>query len=145
MLNSLQIPPVVDRPGIVLSARNRESAAQKLKDAGIMPPFIVLCPFTTRPQKHWIDTHWARLTQLLWRQSQMPVVLLGGPGDGIHSRRLQSLVPSPLFSLAGQTSLGESAAIVQDAALVIGVDTGLTHLCTVYFRPTVGVLGASCP
>ena len=33
----------------------------------------------------------------------------------------------------------------EQAALVIGVDTGLTHLGTAFARPTIALFGATCP
>ena len=75
----------------------------------------------------------------------MPTVILGGPQEIERSQRIDTLTDRKLLNLTGQASLGESAAIVQEAALVIGVDTGLTHLGTAFGRPTIALLGATCP
>ena len=30
-------------------------------------PYVVFCPFTTRPQKHWPESHWRSLTEIAYR------------------------------------------------------------------------------
>jgi ADP-heptose:LPS heptosyltransferase len=43
--------------------------------------------------------------------------------------------------LAGRTGLGELAALVADAALVVSVDTGVPHLASAYATPSVVIFG----
>lgn len=107
-------------------------------------PYIVFAPFTTRPQKHWIGKRWASLAEKIAEERNLPVVLLGGGGDAKAAQELVRLAPS-LVNLAGRTSLLETAAIIGRARLVIGVDTGLTHMAVALKRPTVALFGATCP
>lgn len=107
-------------------------------------PYAVLAPFTTRPQKHWIGERWANLAQRIAEEHNLPVVLLGGGSDAEAARHLASLSPA-MVNLTGRTSLLESAAVLQGARLVIGVDTGLTHMAVALKRPTVALFGATCP
>ena len=106
--------------------------------------YAVFAPFTTRPQKHWIDHRWANLAQRIAEEQNLPVVLLGGGGDAKAAEQLATLSPR-MVSLAGRTTLLESAAVLQGAQLVIGVDTGLTHMAVALKRPTVTLFGATCP
>jgi heptosyltransferase I len=50
-----------------------------------------------------------------------------------------------VVNLAGSTRLAECAAVIQDASLVIGVDTGWTHLGIAMNRPTLTLLGSTDP
>jgi heptosyltransferase-1 len=50
-----------------------------------------------------------------------------------------------VLSLAGATRLPEAAALIRHAALVIGVDTGLTHMGLAFARPTVALFGSTRP
>ena len=105
-------------------------------------PYVVLAPFTTRPQKHWPEAHWRRLASQMcvrgWR-----VTVLGAPADSAAAERMFSGVA--LESMVGVTSLLESAALVAGAALVIGVDTGLTHMGWAFSVPTIALFGSTCP
>lgn len=128
-------------PRLHVSARARQRAVETLAAAGVAPGYIALCPFTTRPQKHWIDAHWPELIARLDR----PCAILGGPGDREHAERLVAASGGRAISLAGRSRLDEVAAFLEQAALVIGVDTGLTHIGTAVRRPTLALFGSTCP
>lgn len=50
---------------------------EMLLDAGIRGPIAVLCPFTTRPQKHWFEARWIGLAEQLWKRGYTSVALFG--------------------------------------------------------------------
>ena len=50
-----------------------------------------------------------------------------------------------LINLAGTTRLRQAAALIEKAALVVGVDTGLTHMGIAAGVPTVALFGSTCP
>ena len=43
------------------------------------------------------------------------------------------------------TSLRQAAALIERAKLLIGVDTGLTHMGIAFDRPTLCLFGSTCP
>ena len=75
----------------------------------------------------------------------LTVVVLGGLGDRIKSKRLRETTPGRMIDLTGRTTLSESAAVLAGASLVIGVDTGLTHMGVAFERSTVALFGATRP
>lgn len=115
--------------------------AEGLAQAG----YVVLCPFTTRPQKHWINTRWGALAQQLQAELGLRSVVLGGPGDRPRVRELVGDGSGGPIDWVGRTSLREAAALIKRATLLIGVDTGLTHMGIAFARPTVLLFGATCP
>lgn len=119
--------------------------AAAMDDMGLSPGFVALCPFTTRPQKHWPDAHWPELAARLVAAGLGPCVVLGGPADREHAQRLVGQMPDGSRNLAGQTALPDLAAWVAQARLLIGVDTGLTHVGIAVQRPTVALFGSTCP
>ncbi len=130
-------------PQAPVDAASAERAAARLRALGLAPRrYAVICPFTTRPQKHWFDDHWRALAAALHGRG-LPVLLLGGPGDRAAARRL--VAGTDIVDLAGQTSLPEAAALIRDSALLVGVDTGLTHMGTAWRRPTVCLFGSTRP
>lgn len=132
-------------PEVILAPQYAASAEAKLRALNVGGHHIAVCPFTTRPQKHWIEDRWSKLAGRLIDTFGWPVVILGGSQDASAGRQLQQGHLAHIRNLCGQTSLGEAAAIVEKADLVIGVDTGLTHLGTAFKRPTVALFGATCP
>jgi heptosyltransferase-1 len=141
----LGLDPGSFEPEIVLSPADRKAAREIGEGCGLAPPYAVICPFTTRPQKHWVGSRWSETAAELVKQFNLAVALLGGPQDAAAASRLQRQTGDGVVDLAGRTTLGQAAALVEKAALVIGVDTGLTHLGTAFTRPTIALFGATCP
>jgi heptosyltransferase-1 len=138
--------PVADFEMEVVLGEADEAFARRLIDArGLQKGYVVISPFTTRPQKHWFEASWIRLVPQLQQQLGLQVVLLGGPGDLEAAVRIQAGVNGTLTSLVGETGLTEAAALVKHAELVIGVDTGLTHMGIAFKRPTICLFGSTCP
>jgi len=125
-----------------LSPQDRASAEKVSAVAGT-GGYIVLCPFTTRPQKHWIEDRWRAIAWRVAARWGLSTVILGGPGDQQAGANIAAAGGAE--NLAGQTSLRQAAAILESARAVIGVDTGLTHMATLLNRPTVALFGSTQP
>ena len=185
----------------------RTFARDLIRRRGLGAGYAVLCPFTTRPQKHWFEERWAELAARLGRELDLPVLMLGGPADREAAERLAthyrtwpalsrgsqsgtggSITPGPtegnrgvpqpepaagterngtvvstpvpgqspedgaswpgvadLINLAGDTSLLQAAALIEHSQLVIGVDTGLSHMGIAFGRPTLLLFGSTRP
>lgn len=106
--------------------------------------YAVLCPFTTRPQKHWVEVRWPQLAEAVATRHGLRAVMLGGPGDIAAAERIVAANPS-IVSRAGRCTLTQSAALIKHASLLIGVDTGLTHMGIAFNVPTVALFGSTCP
>lgn len=130
---------------IPVPAAVEANAAELLRRAGLADgdSYAILAPFTTRPQKHWFDERWAELAGALG--SRLTPIILGGPGDKSQGDHIVSLSSGRAINLAGQTSLPECAALIRNARLLVGVDTGLTHLGTAMNTPTVAIFGSTMP
>ncbi len=118
-------------------------AESMISDHRLDHGFAIICPFTTRPQKHWFDDAWQALIPQLQTELSLPVVMLGGPGDIKAAASIAGDLP--IIDLTGKTTLLQAAAIISKASLLIGVDTGLTHLGTAWERPTVCLFGSTRP
>ena len=120
------------------------SASDDSRATDIAPegPYVVIAPFTTRPQKHWTQAHWRALIGRL-ADAGHRVACLGGPGD--REEAVTLLDGLPIMNWVGSYPLGVSASLVKQAAAVIGVDTGLTHMGIAADIPTVALFGSTCP
>ncbi|TQV62872.1 MAG: glycosyltransferase family 9 protein [Halothiobacillaceae bacterium] len=131
------------RPTIHVDDATRASVDALLVREGLDGPYAVIAPFTTRPQKHWFEDAWRELIPRLTRELGLPVVMLGGPDDREAADRIAAGLQ--MHDLAGRTTLLEAAEIIRRSRLLIGVDTGLTHMGTAFERPTVALFGSTCP
>ena len=104
--------------------------------------YVVIAPFTTRPQKHWTHAHWRALIEQLVNAGHR-VACLGGPADREEAATL--LEGLTVMNWVGAYPLGVSAGLVKQSSGVIGVDTGLTHMGIAVGVPTVALFGSTCP
>jgi heptosyltransferase-1 len=146
MMVALGLEPGPFAPQIVVAPEDRAIARQLIGSLGGSSEYLVFAPFTTRPQKHWFDERWALLAGELVDKFGKPVLILGGPGDAGRGEEIARLSNrAQVYNLCGRTTLGQSAAIIEGATLLIGVDTGLTHMGTAFSIPTLALFGATCP
>jgi len=132
-------------PTLTLAPAAQAAVRARLAGHGLTPGrYAVFAPFTTRPQKHWFEDAWQALAPQLIAATGLTPVILGGPADTEAAARIAAADPR-IVNLAGQTRLPEAVAAIADAALLIGVDTGLTHMGTALARPTVAIFGSTCP
>jgi heptosyltransferase I len=139
--------PVADGFGMAVHYGEAEAAFAEsvIARESLANGYAVLCPFTTRAQKHWIEERWARLAHRVRDELGLVPVLLGGPGDREAARRIADAADDQLIDLTGQTSLTEAAALIDRAALLIGVDTGLSHMGIAFDTPSLLLFGSTCP
>lgn len=100
-----------------------------------------LVPATTWPQKHWTEEGWAGLADgLISRYNALPV-FLGAPADVELVGRVRGLMTGSPGDAVGRTTLKQAGAVLEQADLVFGVDTGLLHMSIALGRPTIGIFG----
>ena len=113
--------------------------AQALPDR----PYIVVLHATSREDKLWPEAHWRAVLEHFDRAGFASVLPWGSPFEEARSRRLAA-------NLSGATvppwlSLGDVAALLERAALAIGVDTGFTHLAAALGTPTIAIFNVTEP
>ncbi len=167
--DALGLPSETLTPHLVLGDGEEDFAARFIADHGLERGYAALAPFTTRPQKHWLEDRWAALAGRIRAELGLPVVLLGGPADRKAARRIAAPAeeqvqddapqkrragdenagaprsPAPIIDLTGRTRLGEAAAVVRHAGLFLGVDTCLSHVSVAFRRPSVLLFGSNIP
>ena len=161
----LRLPLEPFRPALHLPAEAHVRAAAAIDEAGLADGFVALVPFTTRPQKHWFEARWTELGNRCVETWKLPVVLLGGPADGVAASRILEGArrhdADPKEEAAGEAaapearwvdrtgrqclSLVDAAAWIARARLTIGVDTGMTHMATALGRPALALFGSTIP
>jgi heptosyltransferase-1 len=135
-----------DFPMDVAVCRDDEQAVgERLKALRLRARYAVFCPFTTRPQKHWVDERWADLARRLAQAQSLPALILGSGADTPAARRIHELAPTCTEDLTGRTTIGQAAAAIRGASLLVGVDTGLTHLGIALGVPTLALFGSTRP
>jgi heptosyltransferase-1 len=133
------------RMRVALTEADRRFARDFAERERLAAGYAVICPFTTRPQKHWVESYWPELVRRLREEFGLGAVMLGGPGDRVVAARLREAGGGAIVDAVGGTRLREAAALIEGARLLVGVDTGLTHMGTAFEIPTIAIFGSTCP
>lgn len=132
-------------PRLHVRPEQAAAAMSLLQEHGLEPGrFAVFAAFTTRPQKHWFADAWRDLAAPLRVRTSLVPVLLGAPENRVAAADI-ARAGTGIIDLSGRTNLAQAAAIVRASALVVGVDTGLTHMGIAFGVPTVALFGSTCP
>ncbi len=107
-----------------------------LRDAHLQPAYAVLIPNASRPEKHWPQAHWQTLGRQLAHQGLQAVVLWGSPAEAAMARDIaqacEAWVPPFL-------TVQQAAELLAGSQLVVGLDTGFSHVAAALGRPVVGI------
>jgi heptosyltransferase-1 len=105
--------------------------------------YAVLLTATSRADKLWPDAHWLALAAALADRGLSCVLPAGNEAERSRARRLaqnmRRAVPAPALSVR------DIAGLLSGARLVVGVDTGLTHLAVAAGRLVIAIFAASDP
>lgn len=131
------LPDTLGEAGVVLP---RSSASSLLPKRS-----VVFCHATARPEKSWPVEHWALLARQV-AEKGVTVLLPSGSADELA--QAQDIVANSgsdaVFALP-RTSLHEIASLINAAAAVVSVDTGLGHLAAALSIPGVALYGPTRP
>ena len=107
------------------------------------PPYAVCLHATSRVDKLWPEAHWRALIDELVRMGMSVLLPWGSAEEARRSERLAGA--SEIARVVPHRELPELAAVLARAALVCGVDTGLTHLAAALGTPTISLFTATDP
>jgi heptosyltransferase-1 len=102
--------------------------------------FAILLPGTIWPTKHWPAEKFAQLVKPLKDRFKLESVILGGPADSAIAAKIAGAI-----NLAGKTTLRQTIALIERAALVIANDSGPMHIACALNRPLVTLFGPTSP
>jgi heptosyltransferase-1 len=121
-------------------------AVDSAPDFGLPPPdlsarpdwmplqdYAVFFHGTARDAKKWAPANWIATGRAL---APMPVLLAWGSAkEKSEAEALAAQLPNA--RVLPRLSMDEAVTLARNAALAIGVDTGLTHIAAAFLRPTV--------
>ncbi len=125
------------------------SAETAAADAMLSPitsdQFIVVNTGGKWAQKDWGDKNWASLLVEIANIVNCPLVFVGASEDNIRAEALAGIWPTTVINTCGLLTPRESAALIRQASLFIGHDSGPMHLAASQSVPCVALFGGYCP
>jgi len=132
--------------GYRAEGRPRFALAAPALELGWRPAgsYAVFLHATSRAEKQWPDEHWRALIERLAQQGLVAALPWGSPAERARAESLAGAAASALRPVVlPRLTLRQCAAAIARARLVVGVDTGLTHLSAALEAPTVALFAAT--
>lgn len=107
-------------------------------------PYCMLLTGTADGAKLWPGERWEALGRLAVEAGCFCLLPHGSPAEEARAGRIAATLGGQA-ALVPRMALTELAGVIAGAELVIGLDTGLTHLAGALDRPTVGIYCGSRP
>jgi heptosyltransferase III len=104
---------------------------------------VLIHPGSGGPLKVWPLQRWWHLIHSLLHEARVAVILVLGPADDA-AKPLAAAVKSMGAHLATDISLPRLAALASQCRLLIGNDSGVTHLAAALGTPTIAIFGPTC-
>ena len=121
----------------VLNELNREKINKK--------KFIVLHPFSIWQYKELPATHYIKLIHHISDVWGLPVVITGSDQEHKRAQILIKASKRQVLNMAGKTSIIEMAGLLQQAGLVVSIDTSAIHIAAAVNTPAISIFGPSSP
>lgn len=134
--------------GAVLGYRIEAAVDYGLRQTGIAsasasPPYCVLLHATSRADKLWPLASWIELGRQMEAMGIDCVLPWGSEPERERSNTIAAELTGA--KVPARLTLAHVAALLAGSAVVVGVDTGLTHLAAALGRPVVAIFAGSDP
>ncbi len=133
------------RPRFHVDGDDAASAERFLKERGLEPGrYAALVPGSKWPTKTWPAERFEEVARALASEDGLQVLILGSAAESELLAGVARRVPGAVDA-AGRVSLGETAALLSSARLMIGNDSGPTHIAMALGTSTVAIFGPTDP
>ena len=112
-------------------------------EASAAAPYLVFLHATTRDDKHWPETRWQELLDLLADSGVRIKLPWGAPHEEARAKRLAE--GREYVEVLPRMSLEQVAQVLASARAVVSVDTGLSHLTAALDKPNFTLYGPTDP
>lgn len=106
-------------------------------------PYAVIMPSASRDDKLWPVEDWHAVFDLLQSRGCALKLLAGNAQETTRAQQL--IAGRANAEVLPRMGLTEIAEVLAGARMMVGLDSGLTHLSAAVGRPTIGIYKASTP
>jgi lipopolysaccharide heptosyltransferase II len=132
----LRIPP---------KSRRAAQDALRQTDSDGTQQWVAMAPGARWPAKRWIDERFVDAGLHLLRDPNRSLLLVGGESERERCEWLAARLPERCLTVAGRTTIAETAALLAQCALTLTNDSGLLHVAEAVGCPVVALFGPTSP
>lgn len=148
LLSQLGISPKFKRPQVQLPEQCKREASAFIEGLRHKGPIVMLQPGTSEwgRNKKWSRASFAALGDLLCQKQDAHVILAwGSESERAEALELRQLMKGPSTLAPATNSLRSLGALMEEVDLLIGCDSGPTHLAEILGVKVVSLFGPSDP
>jgi lipopolysaccharide heptosyltransferase II len=137
-----------ERMAIRIPARARRRVGEWLESQGLDEgrPWVAIHPGSTAPSRRYPPESYAEVARRLVQDHGLRVVFTGGASERGEIERVRlGMAGAPSLSLAGELDLGELAALIARAPLLVSNNTGPVHVASAVGTPVVDLYALTNP
>ena len=135
LLSSIGIAPTQEPLTATLPDSSRNDLPEELREATVLNAsresnkemgYAVIHPGTARPEKYWRSDRWAEVIKHVSSQGLTPVITgAAGEEEVAHVSQIKAALDGnvPVIDLVGKLSFLESAQVISQCRIFLGVDT----------------------
>jgi ADP-heptose:LPS heptosyltransferase len=142
LLGYLGIPSAGEDLEFPVHEEDREELAALAQTTSLAPGEYVCIHAGGRSARRWPPARFAQVGDALAARGLVPV-LTGSAGEADVVAQVAACMRSATLDLAGRTTLGTLAALLEGARLLVSGDTGVSHLAAALRVPSVVVFTSS--
>ena len=141
------LDPALEFPLLPADHTEAEELLTSAPSVTAKTPLIGIHASAKAPSRRWPPERFAAVADLLAARFDAVIALTGGDNDDDRAitRAIRRHMRHDALDLAGRTSLGGLAALLQRMSLFIGNDSGPAHLAEAVGTPSVTLFGPTDP
>ncbi|TPI12459.1 glycosyltransferase family 9 protein [Mesorhizobium sp. B4-1-3] len=145
-LKALGIEPRELIPRLEPTPVGRSAAAQVLAQSNLATKaFVAVHAGAGFEGRRWQPERFAAVIDEIYTATGLRSLLVGGPDERATEQAILNLAMSPLVSVVGKVSLETLTALLADAFIFLGNESGPMHLAASVGTPVVGLYGLTSP
>lgn len=108
-------------------------------------PYFVVHPGASAPSRRYPAVHFGVAADIIVRESGCTAIYTGSDGEQAIVEEARAVMGEPSVSLAGHLGLGELAALIAGAEVVVANNTGPVHIAAAVNTPVVDLYALTNP
>jgi heptosyltransferase II len=141
LMQAMDVPCPTTEPALHLKPELVAAVGERFRSCP--RPWIVLGLGGSHQVKDWQSSQWLEFVDMLRRRFNGTVLLIGGPGQVQRASNLIGQTAGALAKNACDITVVEAAALLKNADLFVGPDSGPMNLAAAVGTPAFGLFGAT--
>jgi heptosyltransferase-1 len=116
---------------------------QVIQPSADINKYLVFLHGTTWDTKHWPETYWQQLAELVVSDGFEVQLPWGSEEQKLRAERIAAVCEN--VKVLARLSINKVAAVLHNATAIVSVDTGFAHLAAAMGKPVVALYGPTDP